>query len=308
MPNFSEPVTSQSNPGPAVKGESDGTAVWGQSHTWVGVFGATGNAGTNGTPAGVYGLADNATGVVGESKSNIGVLGVIENATNSGAPAGVFGLAGKSSGVIGVSKDWMGVYGESASTVGGCGVMGKGTNGNVAVRGESPNGIGILGQGSTAGRFEGNIEVTGNVSCAGDILIANADCAENFTVAGAAEIDPGTVMVLGAEGVLRQSSQAYDRKVAGIISGAGDYRPGIVLDSQGTEPDRLPVALVGKVFCKVDASYGAVEIGDLLTTSPTPGHAMRADDPMKAFGAVIGKALRPLAGGQDLIPVLVSLQ
>jgi hypothetical protein len=81
-----------------------------------------------------------------------------------------------------------------------------------------------------------------------------------------------------------------------------------VLDRQQNGENRLPIALMGKVFCKVDASLGAVEIGDLLTTSPTPGHAMKATDPLKAFGAVIGKALRPLADGQGLIPVLVALQ
>ena len=70
----------------------------------------------------------------------------------------------------------------------------------------------------------------------------------------------------------------------------------------------MPVALVGKVYCKVDARYSPVEVGDLLTTSPTPGHAMKADDPMKAFGAVIGKALDSLKAGQTLIPILVALQ
>jgi hypothetical protein len=68
------------------------------------------------------------------------------------------------------------------------------------------------------------------------------------------------------------------------------------------------VALVGKVYCKVDAQYGPIEVGDLLTTSPTLGHAMKASDPLKAFGAVIGKALRPLLAGQGLIPILIALQ
>ena len=64
---------------------------------------------------------------------------------------------------------------------------------------------------------------------------------------------------------------------------------------------------MGKVFCKVDAKFGAIEVGDLLTTSSTPGYAMKASDPFKAFGAVIGKALRPLTVGQGLIPILISL-
>jgi hypothetical protein len=58
----------------------------------------------------------------------------------------------------------------------------------------------------------------------------------------------------------------------------------------------------------VDAQYGAIEVGDLLTTSSTPGHAMKTCDPLKAFGAVIGKALRPLTEGQGLIPILIALQ
>jgi hypothetical protein len=46
----------------------------------------------------------------------------------------------------------------------------------------------------------------------------------------------------------------------------------------------------------------------MLTTSPTEGHAMKACDPARAFGAVIGKALRPLATGIGLIPILIALQ
>jgi hypothetical protein len=121
-------------------------------------------------------------------------------------------------------------------------------------------------------------------------------------------------MVIGKEGTLRPCEGAYDKKVTGVISGAGDYKPGITLDKKQSSDekqssvDRLPVALVGKVYCKVDAEFGSVEIGDLLTTSTTPGHAMKVGDPLQAFGAVIGKALRPLSNGQGLIPILVALQ
>jgi hypothetical protein len=66
--------------------------------------------------------------------------------------------------------------------------------------------------------------------------------------------------------------------------------------------------LLGKVYCKIDAQYSPTGVGDLLTTSPTPGHAMKVDDPLKAFGAVIGKALRPLRSGQELVPILIALQ
>jgi hypothetical protein len=153
-----------------------------------------------------------------------------------------------------------------------------------------------------AGFFDGSITVKN------DIILANADCAEDFDIAGLEKVEPGTVMVIDSEGSLRECDRAYDKCVAGVISGAGKYKPAIVLDKQESSKNRMPIALMGKVYCKVDASYGAIEVGDLLTTSPTPGHAMKADDPMKAFGSVIGKALRPLAIGEGLIPILIALQ
>jgi len=168
--------------------------------------------------------------------------------------------------------------------------------------------------------FEGNVEIIGdltqksgdanfaNATVSGDIVMANADCAEDFDVSGVDKVEPGTVMVLGNEGALSESQQPYDKRVAGVISGAGDYKPGIVLDKQRTRARRQPIALMGKVFCKVDAQFGAIGVGDLLTTSPTAGHAMKTTDPLKAFGAVIGKALRPLLEGQGLIPILIALQ
>ncbi len=150
--------------------------------------------------------------------------------------------------------------------------------------------------------FNGNVVVTG------DIVLQNADCAEEFAIKDLEMIEPGTVMVLGEEGSLCQSTEAYDKKVAGVVSGAGDLKPGLILDKQSESTNRMPIALMGKVYCKVDAQHAAIEVGDLLTTSPTPGHAMKATDPTKAFGTIIGKALRPLAAGKGLIPILVALQ
>jgi hypothetical protein len=114
--------------------------------------------------------------------------------------------------------------------------------------------------------------------------------------------------VLDQRGLVRPGDEAYDKKVAGVVSGAGEYRPAIVLDQHRSQVSRLPVALMGKVYCKVDAQYSPIEVGDLLTTSPTTGHAMKATDPLKAFGSVIGKALSPLNAGQGMIPILIALQ
>ncbi len=142
----------------------------------------------------------------------------------------------------------------------------------------------------------------------GDIVLQNADCAEDFDILETEAAGPGTVMVFDEAGTLQQSKRAYDKKVAGVISGGGDCRPALVLDRRRSPNTRMPLALAGKVYCKVDAQCSPIEVGDLLTTSCTPGHAMKADDLSKAFGAVIGKALRPLKSGHGLIPILAALQ
>jgi hypothetical protein len=142
----------------------------------------------------------------------------------------------------------------------------------------------------------------------GDIKLLGADCAEEFEVVDTEDIDPGTVLVIDDGTKLRSCKQPYDKKVAGVVSGANGTGPGILLNSNRSHTKRLPLALNGKVYCRVDAQYSPIEVGDLLTTSSTPGHAMRADDPLRAFGAVIGKALRPLRVGQGLIPIIVALQ
>jgi hypothetical protein len=59
---------------------------------------------------------------------------------------------------------------------------------------------------------------------------------------------------------------------------------------------------------KVDASYGAIRAGDLLTTSPNPGYAMKVTDKAQATGAIIGKALGDLESGTGTIPVMVTLK
>jgi hypothetical protein len=182
-------------------------------------------------------------------------------------------------------------------------------SGNVFVGGNGQDGdiLVFAATGDNETSDQATIRISGD---SGDIVLQNADFAEDFDIAGAEglEAEPGTVMTLRDDGALEPCSSAYDPRVIGVISGAGGYKPGIVMDKRADRAGRKPVALVGKVYCLVDADRGAVRTGDLLTTSPTPGHAMRAADRERAFGAVLGKALAPLEGGRGLVPVLVNLQ
>jgi len=149
---------------------------------------------------------------------------------------------------------------------------------------------------------------SGQLRADGDVIFTGAAwCAEDFNIEPPG-VEPGTVMVVGEEGVLHACQSAYDKRVAGVVTGGGEDGRGIVLDKQYSQNPRQPLALLGKVHCKVDSQHGSIEVGDLLTTSPTQGYAMKASDPLKAFGAVIGKALRPLQEGQGLIPILIALQ
>jgi hypothetical protein len=142
----------------------------------------------------------------------------------------------------------------------------------------------------------------------GDVILLNADCAEEFDADGSDGVDGGSVMVLAGGDRLEPCGMAYDKRVAGVVSGAGAYRPAIILDRQPERRDRVPLALIGKTYCKVDATYAPIEVGDLLTTSATRGHAMKASDHARAFGTVIGKALASLDTGCGIVPILVALQ
>ncbi len=134
------------------------------------------------------------------------------------------------------------------------------------------------------------------------------DFAEGFDVSASKTVEPGTVLVIDPDepGKLTISSTAYDRKVAGIVAGANGLGSGVRLGAGQFDHN---VALAGRVYCNVDARYGAVEPGDLLTTSPTPGFAMKVTDHTQAQGAILGKAMEALAADeQGQILVLVTLQ
>jgi hypothetical protein len=158
---------------------------------------------------------------------------------------------------------------------------------------------------------------TGLVSVNSLEIRGGSDFSENFDISDtttngeATQLKPGLVVSINPSqpGKLLLSARAYDRRVAGIISGAGDIKPGLVMSQEDSVADgRHPVALSGRVYVWADASRGAIKPGDLLTTSPTPGHAMKVTNPARAHGAIIGKVMTGLKNGKGLVLVLVTLQ
>jgi hypothetical protein len=315
--NYGVHGKSSSHTAPGVYGESDGyEGVRGVSHSaHGGVVGVNDGKVTTveGAGPGVYGTSQGSDGVLGIGRN--GIHGQSASPTdsgvwgeNTGAGYGVSGVTNSpfQPGPNVIAAVWgmnngsgAGVKGISAGGDGVVGFSGAKDHAGVSAVG---NGLGLWAGGTPAGRFEGDVEVTGKIT------LGNQDCAEDFDIEAADEIEPGTVMIITPGGTLKVSEHAYDNRVAGVVAGAGSLRPGIILGRHEAVNTRLPISLVGRVHCKVEAGSCPIEVGDLLTSSDTPGHAMKALDRAKAFGSVLGKALAPLRSGQGLIPVLVALQ
>jgi len=295
MPNF----TSKTE-------KKDETAIFASSKYGEGLHGES----TSSVVAAIAGIqlntitTSNGAGVYGESRGGgAGVFGVnnVKSDPSPGDPVGPGGPGGlftseQKAGVVAVTK--------SLTDAAIAGFQKNPSSTGAAIYGENivVDELGTITN-RTAGFFRGNVIVTGDISFFG------ADCAEHFTIKEEVLADPGMVMALSETGELVPCVEPYDKKVVGVIAGAGSFRPGIIMDKhEQSDARRQPIALVGKVFCKVDASYGSIEVGDLLTSSATYGHAMKSSDPTRSFGSVIGKAMAPLGDGLGLIPILISLQ
>lgn len=154
------------------------------------------------------------------------------------------------------------------------------------------------------------LSVNGNVVCKVLTITGGADLAEPFPVAEDKMLEAGSVVVIDEAnpGQLKLSNQAYDRKVAGIISGANGVKPGLVLQQEDVLDHGQKVALSGRVYVKANTENGEIKAGDLLTTSSLAGEAMKVKDMSKAQGAIIGKAMTNLSEKNGFVLVLISLQ
>lgn len=277
----------------------------------------------------------NAINAVGSGESRAGIVG--SNASQGGY--GVLGAAARGGGVLGISSEWIGVYGETEALAssGAAGVYGlaKGARGmgvagranqtdSIGVKGsaDATGGVGVWGEsaantgvygitrsasanaiwgrntaGGVAGRFDGIVQITGG-----------SDLAERFVVTGNAS--PGTLLVIDAQnpGQLKPSDAAYDTAVVGIVSGANGVQPGLTMHQEGVLEGDTQVAIAGRVYVLAEADSAPIRPGDLLTTSAIPGHAMKATERERAYGAVVGKALTRLDSGIGLVLVVVNLQ
>jgi hypothetical protein len=199
-----------------------------------------------------------------------------------------YGLAYRS-GLPGISPDGPVLYGYNGG----------------ALAGLAPNTVALSWD------FQGNIWVSNNCSVKTLTIRGGADLAEPFKISSPnGEVPQGAVVVIDETnpGHLKLSSQPYDTRVAGVVSGANGISPGIQMQQQGLVEGGKNVALTGRVYVQADASTGAIKPGDMLTTSSTPGYAMKVRDHARAAGAILGKAMTGLSEGKGMVLVLVTLQ
>jgi trimeric autotransporter adhesin len=186
------------------------------------------------------------------------------------------------------------------------------SDGSTAAYDHGPNTFTILATNGfhfVAGGGSVNIDANGNLSTPVLTITGGADVAEPFQMSSTA-IPKGSVVIIDEEhpGRLKLSDRPYDRRVAGIVSGANGVNPGISLRQVNVLNGDQNVALSGRVYVLADASYGTIRPGDMLTTSATPGRAMKVTDHARAQGAILGKAMTGLSQGKGMVLVLVTLQ
>lgn len=143
-------------------------------------------------------------------------------------------------------------------------------------------------------------------------LSGGSDFSEQFDINldGKDLAEPGYIVSIDPNdsGKLKICTEAYDKKVVGIISGANGIRPGMLMGQKGSIADgEYPIALTGRVYVKATLENGEISPGDLLTTSEEAGYAMKATDSSKSFGAIIGKAMTGV-DKNGFVLVLVNLQ
>lgn len=264
-----------------------------------------------------------------------GNAGLFEASTPSNPSAAVRGFhSGVGHGVHGVTSGSFaaGVYGENTGSTGWGGYFKGGVGATKVIRLFSTDTVPVTkmefladeGGGQPTVKIYRNstvaIELDADHNGDGRVITeelqitGGSDLSEDFDLSPTVDVpapQPGMVVSIDPEntGLLKVASTAYDHMVAGVISGAGGIETGMLMGQRDSEASgSTPIGLVGRVYVLADASYGPIRTGDLITTSATPGHAMRVNDYEAARGAVIGKAMSSLDSGRGLVLLLLSLQ
>ncbi len=326
-----------SSTGDGIRGISYSTAV-----DYAGVVGASYGAGGSGvyglstsSGRGVYGQSTSGDGVVGTTDAT-GMSGVYGTATNSygvtGASTNSFGLQARGGGdasttdAVGDLK-LDGVYGEIFAT--GTGGMDLYSNYDIRMHLDKDNNSANewFRVFDGAGNDIFHIDEVGNLFADGSKAGYVVDVAQNadtvsletgdvVVVSGAGKPVAGEIPLIEVQLAAAEGTSAVIGVVDKCYVSPSEHDTGATSNPTGVScanasaiapGEYLTVVTLGSFKAiKVDASFGAIEPGDLLVASTNPGYAMVSHDPK--VGTVIGKALEGLDSGTGIIAVLISFQ
>jgi hypothetical protein len=157
------------------------------------------------------------------------------------------------------------------------------------------NGTQLLVKNISTGAYNTPGTIVGAWTLTGTFQATYADLAENYE--GDQEYESGTVLVFGGDKEVTTTTTMNDTRLAGVVT----TNPAYTMNAEQTGI-KACVALAGRVPCKV---VGRVKKGDMLTTSATPGYAVKALNP--TLGSIIGKALEDKDYGEaGIIEVAVG--
>jgi hypothetical protein len=121
-----------------------------------------------------------------------------------------------------------------------------------------------------------------------------ADLAERYQADAAYE--PGTVLEFGGEFEVTLANEDSTTRVAGVVS----TDPAFLMNSKLEGNNVVPVALTGRVPCKV---RGKIRKGDLMVVA---GNGYARAEAKPGVGTIIGKALENFDGDEGTIEVVVG--
>lgn len=227
----------------------------------------------------------------------------------------IFGYCDQQAGIIGMSLHGKGISARSSTNI----ALYANSNTSTAIYAESEYAPTLILNQREAGDIavfrqdsvnKARIDQTGKGFFNGGTQNSGADVAEAFAVVGKpSAYEPGDVLVIAPQHTrtVEKSSVPYATNVLGVHAA----KPGVLLTERYSDADLsdlVPMGVVGVLLTKVTNEGGPIRAGDLLVTSSTLGHAMKADRAKLGFGMVLGKALESFNGTAGFIQAFINVK
>jgi hypothetical protein len=306
-------------------GSTQSQGYGGYFHSWngVGVYGYTAGltTGTNPYAPGVYGHSVHGAGVYGSSEGSLpAILGIgfgpehgVEGASYDSIGVGVKGMTRSSGAGVWGESDWIGVYAESFTNDAIYASTGKVDN-NYGLN--TPDNIIANSYHVTASIMQ-VVQNGGEAALEPGDLAAFSGMAPPLEQGGSPVVQVTKATPANSQAVAGVVYRKFDAKAVSMKPEANqppEISPEVTSEGSVAPGEHLLLVIQGPAQAKADALGGAIQPGNLLSAVGQAGHVSNAPQvtiegiDMALPGTVVGKALEPLAEGQKLIYIFVTLQ